>query len=406
MNFKKIILVSSFALTAVTFSTVNADEIVKTEIEQNNHPMGYYNVSTERANAPSDLNSSDNSLPRKDAVDLASYQSWMTQADFNQLKAQGVKTAVIKLTEGTYYKNPYAESHIRMARNAGLNIATYHFAIFGSTSNQTTANNHAIAEANYYAQEAKRLGINPKTVMIEDAEYTPTAASIWNQASQNFTQQLKNQGYDQIRYYTSKSWAENGTLKPATFGAKNFWIAQYLYGKPSNSNLQNTQYGAWQYSSQMYFANTSQKKPIDTSIDYNNIFQTAASNDVYRMYNHNSGEHFYTMSYYEVTQLQKAGWHYEGIGWQSATTKTGGVHRLYNKNGGYHFYTMSTYEKDELVKKGWNYEGISFYTGGTKPVYRAYNPNNGMHNYTLNSYEQNSLIKLGWKNEGTAWKSY
>ncbi|MCL2112324.1 MAG: S-layer homology domain-containing protein [Streptococcaceae bacterium] len=227
-----------------------------------------------QASAPSDLTSTDSTLPRKDAVDISSYQSWMTQADFNQMKSQGVKTIVIKLTEGTYYKNPYAASQIKMAKAAGLNIATYHFSIFGSTSNQTTANNAAVNEANYYAAQAKALGLSTATVMINDAEYTGTSTSVWNGASQSFTNRLKVLGYANVRQYTSQNWANSGFVKPATFGAKNMWIAQYLYGKPSASNLQNTQYGAWQYTSQMYFTNFSAKKPVDTSIDYNNTLMT------------------------------------------------------------------------------------------------------------------------------------
>lgn len=58
-------------------------------------------------------------MPRKDAVDIASYQSWMTQADFNSLKTSGVKSIVVKLTEGTNYTNPYAANQIKMAQNAG-----------------------------------------------------------------------------------------------------------------------------------------------------------------------------------------------------------------------------------------------------------------------------------------------
>jgi hypothetical protein len=67
-------------------------------------------------NAPSDLVSNDTSLPRKDAVDIASYQDWMVQSDFNQLKAQGVKTVIVKLTESTTYINPAAKAQIQMAK--------------------------------------------------------------------------------------------------------------------------------------------------------------------------------------------------------------------------------------------------------------------------------------------------
>lgn len=431
MKLKKRYLFSLLIITGLFALPAHADDTVS----QEDHPMGYYiqqetqeeasssaqnteenessnapqarSFSAASASVPSNLSSNDTSLPRRDAVDVSRYQSWMTQADFNSLKASGVKTIIVKLTEGTYYKNPYAANQIKMAQNAGLKVATYHFAIFGSTSNQANANAQAQAEATYYVNMAKSLGLSTGTVMIEDAEYTGTSSSLWTQASQNFTNKVKALGYKNVRYYTSKNWAENGTMKPATLGAKNFWVAQYLYGKPSASNLQNTQYGAWQYTSQMYFQGTANLRAnaVDTSIDYNNIFNPTSTNDVYRMYNPNSGEHFYTMNFYEVTSLQNSGWHYEGVGWVSSTAKTAPVYRLYNKNGGYHFYTTSSYEKDQLVKKGWRYEGISFYSGGSKAVHRAYNPNNGMHNYTLNSYEQNSLVKLGWRNEGTAWKS-
>jgi dextransucrase len=43
----------------------------------------------------------DTTRPRVDVVDVASYQSAMTQSDYNKLKAAGVKTVIIKTTEGT-----------------------------------------------------------------------------------------------------------------------------------------------------------------------------------------------------------------------------------------------------------------------------------------------------------------
>ena len=370
-------------------------------------------IQTLSTSAPDNLSSADSSLPRKDAVDIASYQSWMTQNDFNQLKAQGVKTIVVKLTQATNYINPYAKSQIQMAKNAGLNVAVYHFSVFGGhNTSQATANAEATAEGKYFATVAKQYGLPANTVMINDAEYTDGTAGLpvfdWTQASQQFANAVKSQGYANVKYYTSKSWAVDytGQMEPRILGAKNGWIAQYLYGKPSASNLQNTNFGAWQYSSQMYFQNLSNNYPVDVSIDYSNLFNAPATTaPVYRMYNPNSGEHFYTENTNEVLSLQKAGWNYEGVGWNAPLkTTTTPVYRVYNPNkGGYHFYTTSAYEKDQLVKKGWRYEGISFRSAGSVKVYRAYNPNNGMHNYTINSYEQNALIKAGWKNEGIGW---
>ena len=39
---------------------------------------------------------------------------------------------------------------------------------------------------------------------------------------------------------------------------------------------------------------------------------------VYRVYNHNTGEHFYTISEAEYIKLQREGWEDEGIGWFGA----------------------------------------------------------------------------------------
>lgn len=132
----------------------------------------------------------------------------------------------------------------------------------------------------------------------------------------------------------------------------------------------------------------------------------AADVSMHRMYNPNSGEHFYTKDTNEKNNLQKHGWKYEGIGWTAPSTGNP-VYRLYNKNAGDHHYTLHAYEKDHLVKVGWKYEGVGWYSDTKKsvPLYRAYNPNAkaGSHNYTVNKNEQNHLIKVGWRNEGIAW---
>lgn len=140
---------------------------------------------------------------------------------------------------------------------------------------------------------------------------------------------------------------------------------------------------------------------------FRSIAPREATISMYRMYNPNSGEHFYTQNTYERDHLRRVGWNYEGIGWK-APTKGMPVYRLFNRNSGEHFYTLNSYERDHLVKLGWRYEGIGWYshTGANSlPVYRLYNPNSGWHHYTLNSYERNYLVSLGWKSEGTGWNA-
>ena len=129
--------------------------------------------------------------------------------------------------------------------------------------------------------------------------------------------------------------------------------------------------------------------------------------DMYRMYNPNSGEHFYTGKAKERDALVKSGWLYEGIGWTAPKTSKTPVYRLYNKNAGDHHYTVKTKERDALVKAGWKDEGIGWYSDDAKtvPVYREYNEKmqSHNHNYTANEKEHNALVKMGWKDEGIGW---
>lgn len=125
-----------------------------------------------------------------------------------------------------------------------------------------------------------------------------------------------------------------------------------------------------------------------------------------RVYNPNSGEHFYTASQAERDFLVKAGWHDEGMGW-TAPDQGDPVYRLYNPNSGDHHYTLSTEERDDLVKFGWDDEGTGWYSDPQKstPLYRLYNPNaeTGNHHYTVDTNERQFLIGAGWKDEEIGW---
>jgi hypothetical protein len=79
-----------------------------------------------------------------------------------------------------------------------------------------------------------------------------------------------------------------------------------------------------------------------------------------RLYNPNSGEHFYTASEFERDALVATGWSYEGVGW-TAPSEGEPVFRLYNAFAGDHHYTTSAGERDALVAVGWNYEGEGWY---------------------------------------------
>ena len=129
--------------------------------------------------------------------------------------------------------------------------------------------------------------------------------------------------------------------------------------------------------------------------------------NMYRLYNPNSGEHFYTASTAEKNHLVSVGWNYEGIGWKAPASSNTPVYRLYNPNAGDHHYTMDKGERDMLISVGWNDEGIGWDSDDAKgvPLYRQYNPNAvaGSHNYTTNKAENDHLASIGWNAEGVGW---
>ena len=133
---------------------------------------------------------------------------------------------------------------------------------------------------------------------------------------------------------------------------------------------------------------------------------------MHRLYNPNSGEHFYTASAHERDSLRRAGWKYEGVGWTAPASSRTPVHRLYS--GTDHHYTASAAERDMLVRAGWKYEGVGWYSDDAKgvPLYRQFNPNvnpgaprnnSGSHNYTTSRAEHDHLVRAGWRGEGIGW---
>ena len=138
-----------------------------------------------------------------------------------------------------------------------------------------------------------------------------------------------------------------------------------------------------------------------------NVSASEESEVMFRLYNPNSGEHFYTAHSAERNSLVKAGWKSEGIGWIAPKYSTTPVYRLYNPNAGDHHYTISQLERAFLIRTGWNDEGIGWYSDDEKrvPLYRQYNRHAlaGSHNYTTNRNEHLDLVSKGWLDEGIGW---
>ena len=132
---------------------------------------------------------------------------------------------------------------------------------------------------------------------------------------------------------------------------------------------------------------------------------TVKTTPMYRLYNPNSGEHFYTGSIEERDNLSGLGWNYEGVAWNAPTNAGTPVYRMFNPNSGDHHYTMSQQEVENLKAIGWRYEGVCWNSGGNVPQFRLYNPNAdcGSHHYTSSEEERDNLVSLGWNWEGIGW---
>lgn len=130
------------------------------------------------------------------------------------------------------------------------------------------------------------------------------------------------------------------------------------------------------------------------------------SQEMHRLYNPYTGEHFYTADVNEKNYLVKIGWKYEDIGWVAPTSGTP-VYRLYNPYSGDHHFTISEDEYNYLGSIGWTQEGIGWYSDDYQrtPLYRQFNPYEtiGTHNYTVSKQENDYLATIGWKAEGIAW---
>ena len=146
---------------------------------------------------------------------------------------------------------------------------------------------------------------------------------------------------------------------------------------------------------------------------------------MFRMYDPNSGEHFYTGSVEERDFLVSVGWNYEGVGFTFSRTTGMPVYRLFDPVYGEHLYTMEKpvatgryhisndeHNGKELYTcegRAWLYEGIAFNSAYDTevPQYRLRNPNatRGAYHFTSSAEERDNLIAAGWISEGICFYS-
>lgn len=189
---------------------------------------------------------------------IADVSSWNpdTQAFFSDLARRGVKAVVVKLSEGTTYRNPKAYAQIRASWKAGMHVHAYHFVHYQNAA-------QAKAEAQYFLQTAKNLGLNNTSILVADVEDGALPTAGLTGLTNTFLSTLKAAGYGKLDFYTAASWIWYKRLDPATLIAKNRWIARYGANQPGVDNV-----GTWQ------FTDNYAGLHVDMSYDFHNFYAT------------------------------------------------------------------------------------------------------------------------------------
>lgn len=142
---------------------------------------------------------------------------------------------------------------------------------------------------------------------------------------------------------------------------------------------------------------------------------------VYRFFDTRTGDHFYTTSDNEKTQIQaNLGWmSFEGAQWSTPEkgSNTIDVFRFYDLDHGVHFLTTSAFERDQIIRTDTHmrFEGVAFQAyrdagaagSEAQTLERFYNTKTGLHHYAANAAEADGInhgnAGPNWVDEGQAF---
>ncbi|MGQ5709524.1 SLAP domain-containing protein [Lactobacillus sp. PSON] len=160
---------------------------------------------------------------RSYGVDVSVYQSGSLNAHANA----GSQFAIVKVSEGTSYRNPKARAQIASAKANNMLPMAYHFALFGANSGA------AVAEANYAISSARAMGL-PKGSYIACDWETGDGNNVngGREASANaiiaFMNRVKASGYKPLLYSGASLLNNNiNTNKVTSRYPNSLWVASY-----------------------------------------------------------------------------------------------------------------------------------------------------------------------------------
>ena len=178
---------------------------------------------------------------RTDMVDVSNHNGNMTTAEYVSMRNDyGVKAITTKISEGTYYQDPYAKTNITNAQQAGLYINGYYFCRYTSVAD-------AKAEAQFAVNTAKADGLPTNAVLCADIEASQQRGlgTYTNSlAIEAMKQIIESAGY-RFDVYSMSSFGD--TVIPWKYMG---WIANYPYNVTVDKY---TKGHAWQWTNKQHF---------------------------------------------------------------------------------------------------------------------------------------------------------
>ncbi|WP_035353231.1 GH25 family lysozyme [Heyndrickxia ginsengihumi] len=192
--------------------------------------------------------------PDIDFIDVSHHnaEQGLPLSFYQTMKAGGINSVVVKVSEGQTYVDPAASVNVANAKQAGMIVNAYHYAHF-------TSNAQAKSEAQWFDKKLKLVGFDKNkdgyvVVDVEDGSLESVGASNLTEYTNTFISTMKSLGYSKVDLYTGNSFYNNH-LAPSKLVVDKPWIARYpLYpetGKPT-PDFSNGK-GAWQWSQSYKF---------------------------------------------------------------------------------------------------------------------------------------------------------
>jgi GH25 family lysozyme M1 (1,4-beta-N-acetylmuramidase) len=185
-------------------------------------------------------------------LDISAYQHAGSPINWGLLASQGIRFVAIKVSEGTYYTNPYYRSDARGAAAAGLAVLPYVFAN-PSRDKATPTVNFAVSALRSMKAIGGKRGRLPLVVDLENDPYSKTedcygvsvpAMLAW---IAGFTARAEALTGKWPVIYTTQDWWQECTRSAGQFWRDPLWLAAFD-GTPPTVPSPWRGWTFWQYS--------------------------------------------------------------------------------------------------------------------------------------------------------------